>query len=297
MDLPKISIVVPCYNAVDTISSTIKSLTSQNYPNLEIIIMDGGSTDGTVEVINKFKESITVFVSEKDRGQTHAINKGFKAATGDILNWLCADDELTAGALDKVANHYIKYPHANMYIGSCLRIFPEGIEYVTQPTEAVLDRIGYHNGIDQPASFWSFDLHKKSGELDESYHHAMDWDWWNNLKQNGAKIVLINDILAKYHFPADSKTSTGGRKQMLEMYKVIKRYGPLDGYLADIYKYLYLNFDLKGCYDKPSKANKFLLFKRNYILKILIEIFGKEYIYSYNWNFCSKQERGLCWYK
>ena len=297
MKFPKISIVIPCYNAVESIEATLQSLFKQDYNNVEIIVIDGASTDGTVQVIEKYCDKIDYFVTEKDRGQTHAINKGFAVATGDIFNWLCADDLLIDGALLTISRCVEKNPDANMYIGQCKRIFPDGLSYVTKPDENVLERIGYHNGIDQPACFWSAKLHKSCGVLDEKYFHAMDWDWWNRLKKSGGIAVIIKKKLAVYNFPEDSKTSTGGNRQMKEMYEIVKKYGPLNGALAEIYLYLYENYDLKGCYDTPSSARKDLILKRDILISEMANIFGKDYIYSYNWNFCSKQERNLCWYR
>lgn len=294
---PKISIVIPCYNSVRSIEDTLLSLFAQDYDKTEIIVIDGGSSDGTVQIIEKYGNKIDYFVTEDDEGQTHAINKGFEVATGDIYNWLCADDHLKTGALSAVAKHAEKNQDSSIYIGYCKRIFPDGMSYITKPVKRVLDRIGYHNGIDQPACFWSAELHKKCGKLDEKYFHAMDWDWWNRLRLSGGNSVLVKKELAVYYFPEDSKTSTGGRRQMQEMYDIVKKYGPLNGALADLYLHLYENYDLKGCYDNPLLASKDLMYKRDFLISEMAMIFGEEYIYSYNWNFCSKQERKLCWYK
>src|SRR5579863_10063148 len=106
MTLPSISIVVPNYNGGGTLARTLQSLVDQHYDGLEILVVDGGSTDNSIEVIKQYGSHITWWVSEKDRGQSHAINKGFARATGQIVNWLCSDDVLTPNALRVVGEQF-----------------------------------------------------------------------------------------------------------------------------------------------------------------------------------------------
>ncbi len=103
---PKISIITPCFNAVNYIEQTILSIIEQNYDNLEYIIIDGGSTDGTVDIIRKYEDKLAYWISEPDQGQSDAINKGIAKATGDIFNWINADDYLEADALTRVAEAF-----------------------------------------------------------------------------------------------------------------------------------------------------------------------------------------------
>src|SRR5262249_529742 len=106
-ELPSITIVTPSYNQVAYIEETIESVLSQGYPRLEYIIIDGGSTDGSVEIIRKYEKHLAYWVSEKDKGQSDAINKGFRRATGEIFNWLCSDDTLEPGALVRVGEAFL----------------------------------------------------------------------------------------------------------------------------------------------------------------------------------------------
>ena len=189
--------VVPCFNAARDIGTAVRSIIEQGYINLELIVIDGGSDDGTVEQLKAYEHTMAYWISEQDRGQTHALNKGFSRATGDIYGYLCADDVLMRGAIDTVVEAYNDDPDTNVFIGKCQRIFPDDTTYITEPGVNVLERIGYHNGIDQPACFWTAELHRACGEFNENFYHAMDWEWWNRLKHNGARPVILNQILLR----------------------------------------------------------------------------------------------------
>jgi glycosyltransferase involved in cell wall biosynthesis len=310
--LPRISIVIPCYNSAETIERTIRSLVEQHYPNLELIAIDGASTDETTVILNRYRQYFTKIISEPDRGQANALNKGFRLATGDIFGWLCADDELTPGSLVYLANLFQARPEINAISAGCTRVFADGSRHDTAPRADVMQRIGYHNGIEQPSTLWRADLHRRAGELDESYNYAFDWVWWNQLHQAGANVLVVNRVVSCYYFSDTNKTSTGSRNVVDEMYRVIKNFGPIRGYLADIYLFLYKNFDLIGYYDKSPEVDRLdwcvFLFKQKHhnnvkiftwlaCLQSLSILFGRDPILGYNWNFASRQERGLCWYK
>jgi glycosyltransferase involved in cell wall biosynthesis len=310
--LPLISIIIPCYNAAETIERTIRSLIEQRYPNLESIAIDGGSTDDTVAILDRYQQYFTKIISEPDLGQANALNKGFKLATGEIYGWLCADDELTPGALAYLADLFQSRPEIDAISAGCTRVFADGSIHDTAPRTDVMARISYHNGIEQPSTLWRADLHHRAGELDESYNYAFDWVWWNQLQQAGANVLVVDRVVSRYYFSDTNKTSTGARDVVDEMYRVIKNFGPIRGYLADIYLFLYEHFDLSGYYDKSpdvshlewcmylfkqQRYNKLKIFAWLVYLQSLSLLFGRDPILSYNWNFASRQERNLCWYK
>jgi len=297
MDFPTISIVIPTFNAALTLERAIQSLLIQNYPHLELILMDGASQDETMAIAQQYTAHFKHMISEPDKGQANALNKGFRLATGEIWGWLCADDELVPGALAHVAELFTQNPDITIVTGGCYRMFWDGTVIETTPSPGVMKRIAYQDGIEQPSTFWLASLHKAVGELDESYHFAFDWDWWNQLHQRGAKLKITPVMLSRYYFSETNKTSNGGTALVKELYRVIKRFGPLKGFLADIYMGLYYFFDLPGCYDQPPLCSKRRKKIHQQVLKQLVKWFGKEIIYGYNWNFASKQQRGLCWFK
>jgi glycosyltransferase involved in cell wall biosynthesis len=293
---PRISIVTPSFNAVSTIERTLRSVEAQGYPNLQLICIDGASTDGTVAVIEKFGRLVSHFVSEPDRGAAEAINKGFRKADGDVFCYLNADDELAPGALHRVASAFTEHPDADVITGGCTRFFADGSTLVTEVPERFVSVMALRNDIEQPSTFWRATVHRAVGELDESYRLAFDWEWWNRLRARGARFVRIPDVLSHYHFSESNLTSRGAQRVVDEMARVTRKYGPRRAAWA--YQFLYRVFDLNGYYDTPfpklSKRRQLVFGKA---LKMLRRLCGPEIIDNYNWNWASKQVRGVVWYK
>lgn len=202
--LPKISIITPSYNQGHYIEETIQSILSQGYPNLEYIIIDGGSNDSTVEVIKKYQDQITYWVSEKDKGQSDAINKGIKMATGDIVAWLNSDDVYTPGTLQAVANAFIANPTAGIVYGDVESFFPDGRTDVWvnrfEPAD-FFSRVSIH----QPAVFWKRELHATFGYIDESFYYLMDYDLWARIFFNTPSI-RVEKTLARFRVHDSAKT-------------------------------------------------------------------------------------------
>lgn len=297
IDWPRISVVIPTYNSHDTLRRTMESLRAQAYPNLEVIVQDGASTDGTLQILHEYKDLVTRLESAPDRGQSDAINRGFRHCTGEIQAWLCSDDEYRPGALYFAALQFILNPEADFLIGGCLRIFPDGSTAHVRPEPAMLPELGYRNFIDQPATFWRKTLQEKAGPLDESLTFAFDWEYWNRFIQKGARPIVVPDELAVYYFSDHNKTSTAGSRHVPELTRIISMYGPLNGRLARIYNFLYENFDLAGCYDSPPSAPPPVMRRFHIALKRLEGCYGGSLIYAYNWTYASKQARKLVWYR
>lgn len=232
---PKISIVTPSLNQGHFIQSTIDSVLSQDYPNLEYLIMDGGSTDNTLEVLESYSGRVK-WVSEKDGGQTQAINKGLSRSTGEIVAYLNADDLLLPGALHKVARVFTLNPAVSWVTGKC-RIIDESDREIrslitayknfwlyihSRPALLVMDYIS------QPATFWRADLLTRVGLLDESLHYVMDYDYWLRLYAESPP-VFIPEYLAAFRLHVHSKTTAktsmeGARQYCEEESTVIRRF-------------------------------------------------------------------------
>lgn len=297
MNRPLISIVIPTYNAAATLPRTLASLRRQSYRPVEVILVDGLSEDETVAIARDHADVVTQIVSEADRGQAHAINKGFRLCRGEIRGWLCADDEYLPDTLQHVVNHFAAAPEVDVITGACLRHYPDGssVKVVPPPDAAAL--IGLQYRIEQPSTLWRARAQPAGCELDETLHYAFDWDFFARLLAPSRRTLVLPDVMSVYHFSATNKTSTGGRKLVLEMREVVRRHGPLDGRLADIFFLLYRCFDLAGCYDTPPTCPPLRSRQFARVLARLEQKYGAALIHRYNWNFASKQERGLVWYR
>src|SRR5215211_6231675 len=171
-DWPKISVVTPSFNQGRYIEATIKSVVEQGYPNLEYLIMDGGSTDGTVEIIEKYSDQLTYWVSEPDEGQTDALIKGFNLASGDILCWLCSDDLFEARTLQEVAEIFVKHPDWEVVYGDSFWIDADGrpIRFKREIPYYRFIWMYDHNYLPQPSTFWRRGIYEKVGCPDGTEH-------------------------------------------------------------------------------------------------------------------------------
>ncbi|GAM09746.1 chondroitin synthase [Geobacter sp. OR-1] len=206
--LPKISIVTPSFNQGRFIEKTILSVIEQDYPNLEYIIIDGGSTDESVEIIKKYEKHLVYWVSEPDRGQSHAINKGFDRATGEIFGWLNSDDWYHPGALNAVAEAFTANPDAGAVVGGGDYVDEGGMVIVrTVPSVVTVDTIctWFDSHFWQPSCFFTNVVWGKCGPLDESLDLAMDIDLWLKIAKEFT-FSTIEEILSSSLRHATAKT-------------------------------------------------------------------------------------------
>jgi glycosyltransferase involved in cell wall biosynthesis len=177
---PKISVVTPSFNQGQYIEATIRSVLEQDYPNLEYIIMDGGSTDNTVEVIEKYSEHLAYWVSEPDEGQTDALIKGFDRASGDIFCWLCSDDLFENRTLREVAEVFGEHPDWQVVYGDSFWIDADGrpIRFKKEIPFIRFIWMYDHNYLPQPSTFWRRGIYEEVGGLDARMKLAMDGDLW-----------------------------------------------------------------------------------------------------------------------
>lgn len=227
----KLSIIIPSYNTAKYIRQAIDSVLSQKC-NVECIIIDGGSTDGTLDILKSYGDRIK-WLSEKDKGETDAINKGLRMATGEVVGWLDADDVYLPGALRTVARYFDMNPNRMWLYGKCRIIDAEGKEtsrIITRFKEIFQPRYSYNkllvlDFIAQPATFWRRELLEELGYLDESENLVMDYEYWLRI---GAKYqpMFINQYLACWRSHGESQTSKALVQNMKDALRVSRRYAP-----------------------------------------------------------------------
>lgn len=207
---PVISIVTPSFNQAHFLGKTIASVINQDYPALEYIIQDGGSTDNSTEVIQRYQSSLKHWESNKDNGQSHAINLGFRHATGDIMAYLNSDDILSPGTLHYVANYFAQHPEVDVVYGHRVLIDEEGADIgrwvLPHHNSEVLTWADY---IPQETLFWRLSIWEKvGGRIDESFRFAMDWDLLLRFKEAGAKFARLPRFLGMFRIHGQQKTSS-----------------------------------------------------------------------------------------
>ncbi|MBW2154216.1 MAG: glycosyltransferase [Deltaproteobacteria bacterium] len=224
---PRISIVTPSYNQGRFIEKTIRSVLLQGYPNLEYIIIDGGSNDESVDIIKKYEPWLSYWVSEPDRGQAHAINKGLNRATGEIFHWLNSDDQLLPGALAEVARAIRREPDAIGWVGGsvCMDTADKVLDILLPKNldaEGLSDWL--NNSIYQPGFFALTRAVLDSGGVEESLHYVFDVDLWLRLCKRG-RFSLINKELARVLIHPDAKTQAQAHKSIAEHVTVLFKHG------------------------------------------------------------------------
>ncbi len=181
--LPLVSIVTPSYNQAPFLEQTIQSVLAQDYPNIEYLIVDGGSTDGSLEIIQRYTEHLAWWISEPDQGQTDALNKGFARASGEILAWINSDDTYLPNAVTEAVAYLQAHPQAGMVYGDAHLIDRRGEvigKFPARQTDYRRLRRGYVH-IPQQASFFRANLWEKVAPLDPTFYFAMDYDLWVRL--------------------------------------------------------------------------------------------------------------------
>jgi len=211
MNYPKISIITPSYNQGQYLEETILSIINQNYPNLEYIIIDGGSNDNSIEIIKKYEKYLAYWVSEKDEGQSDAINKGLEKVTGDVFNWINSDDYLEKDALNKIASAYLQNKDAKAFCFGLSHLYGEKkipflkINNPEDKTQCFCDPV-----INQPATFYHRDAIQQFGKLNPHLHYCMDYEWWLKFMFiYGTSAIYVNEEkIAVFRMHAASKTSS-----------------------------------------------------------------------------------------
>lgn len=227
---PRVSIVTPSYNQAQFIEETIRSVLLQGYPNLEYIIIDGGSTDGSVEIIRKYEPWLAYWVSEKDKGQSHAINKGLNLSTGCFFAWMNSDDFYAPDVFGKVGRYAAEHPDARIIYGNLCLISAAGTcrgrllgQYTRERFLTFFDE--NYLGISQPATFFSKALLDRIGPVNETLHYIMDYE----LLLRASFVCdfdYIDANITYFRIHESSKTGSGKYHFTREHMKIMRWYAP-----------------------------------------------------------------------
>jgi glycosyltransferase involved in cell wall biosynthesis len=219
---PLVSIITPSYNQALFLEHTIRSVLLQDYPNIEYIIVDGGSTDGSVEIIKSYQEYLAWWISEPDQGQAQAINKGFSRARGDIIAWLNSDDLYLPGAISAVVEVFQDQKEVCMVFGDALSIDEDGNPFNEQRFRHLrLEDLMTFNIICQPAVFICHSCLERAGKLDESYHYLLDHQLWLRIVSLGPAVYTPQLLAcARYHPSAKNIAQAAGFGQ--DAYRILE---------------------------------------------------------------------------
>lgn len=262
--LPLVTVVTPSFNQGRFIHHTIKSVLSQNYPNLEYIVMDGGSTDETLDILKSYGDRLQ-WVSGPDGGQTEAINKGWKRSKGDILAWLNSDDIYQAGAIEKAVTYFVNHPEIGVVYGEGSYIDERNGVIAPYPTEAFSrDRLFETCFICQPACFIRRNVPECVGYLDESLHYCMDYDLWIRAADK-FQFGYLKAELAQLRLHGEAKSLRARPKMYKEALDVLYRYY---GYVPPSWACGYAYRTLEASIDRSTA------FKRVVFLTLLAGLCG-----------------------
>lgn len=278
MDLPRISIVTPSYNQGRFLEETIQSVLSQNYPSLEYIIIDGGSTDGSVDIINKYQRQLVYWLSEPDKGQGQAINKGFRKATGDVVGWLNSDDLYLPGALKSIGEYFASNPEVDVVYGNQLDIDEKGrvfraLRSLRFSRLALLSR---GMTIPQPAAFFRKGVLEKTGYLDESLCWSVDYEFFLRIAFAGHCIQHIRQALVKFRYHETSLTALGkigSNKHEEYMRMAQRRYLKKTKLSVPILDILKFYFKIKL---KIFNLDRYFRYRRHYLQRIKSILGGRD---------------------
>jgi glycosyltransferase involved in cell wall biosynthesis len=250
--LPLVSIVTPSYNQGRFLKRTIDSVLMQSYPNIQYVVIDGGSTDESVEILRSYRDRF-YWKSEPDRGQTHAINKGLARAKGEILAYLNSDDILAPRAVERVVHYLQQHPDCDMVYGEA--------DYIDEKDEVIgsyktadysLNRLIEDCMVCQPAAFWRNRIAEKVGPFDEQLNFAMDYDYWLRIAKAGGEIQFLREKLACSRLYPETKTLSARPNIYQEIFEICRRH---TGFVHQSY---YQGYWHHRIYEEDNRASRLL---------------------------------------
>ena len=226
---PVVTIITPSYNQGSFIERTIQSILAQDYPSIEHIVVDGGSNDQTLDVLKRYEKHLR-WISEKDSGQSEAINKGFRMAKGDILTWLNSDDTLLPGAVSKAVKYFNEHPDVMMIYGEGYMVDENDIVKqrfpFTEPRFDLTKLIYQGDYILQQSTFYRREIFKELGMLREDLHYGMDWDFFIRIGKR-FRVEYVPEYFGNIREHAAAKTMIGGKKRFRELVTMLREHGVL----------------------------------------------------------------------
>ncbi|TAJ12534.1 glycosyltransferase [Marinilabiliaceae bacterium JC017] len=261
-EYPRVTIVTPSFNQGMFLERTILSVINQDYPNLEYIIVDGGSTDNSLEIIKKYEDRITKWVSEPDTGQSDAINKGFGMATGQVFNWLNSDDVLCPHAIKIVVDYYKRIPAIQVFYGDRIVIDQDDRVYKTVEGPSFNRReLKYYIKIPQETVFFTRDIWEKERGLNEELHYTMDNDlWFRFVRHSDFKHIPFFLGAYREHYNSKSVEVFGSQKRndkaMAELSYMKKKYYNTWLRAPRYWKFFYMWNQMRLAHEKSSKKRR-----------------------------------------
>ena len=232
-NFPLISIVTPSLDQEPYIEETIRSVLLQGYPNIQYIIIDGGSKDKSLEIIRKYEHWIDYWVSEPDKGQGHAINKGFTKASGQLFAYINSDDLYEPNAFYSVAIHLLRNNDLQLIAGECVVFNEKSIKRIIKPwwpmSLSYFIKKTYSSTFAQPSSFWTRHIYLKAGEIDQSLHFCFDREFFLRLGLLGVRPIFIGSILSRFREHANSKTVSNAANFHRESISILEKYSQTCG--------------------------------------------------------------------